>query len=262
VRPEFYFVFLDALLKGAGKPPRRGVARRRHKATSGVVTLSTQYGPDETWPQHQKPFWKEVLTEARSAGWTLEYIGSHRFGVVSCPGGEDGNRHTFKVDQTAVGGETKSLEARKRIRNCRHGSVADGSKVRVRQAECERLLDQAERLINRADAGLARAEAAQAALTELERIQAQLETADANLIAILREEWEWAERALDDSEDAPTPYAIAEDLDKAVAAVTEGERAAIVLKVRRPHLAAPLLGRARAAKLCIEGLRARLKATS
>jgi hypothetical protein len=62
-----------------------------------------RYGPDETWPTHQKPYWNKILAVACQAGWTLNYIDApHRFGVASCPAGE----HTFSVDKTASGGET------------------------------------------------------------------------------------------------------------------------------------------------------------
>lgn len=223
--------------------------------------MSVQYGPDETWPRHQRPFWNEALDEARSAGWTLKYVDApHKFGVVSCPGGEDGARHTFMVDKTATGGETKSREARKTVRNCQHGATASGSKVHARQAECQRLLDEAERLIDLADTRLTLAEAKQAAWAELERIETQLETAAANLAEILWEEQEQAWQAAMDFDDAPAPDAIAENLDDAIAAVAGSEKVATALKVRRPRLAQPFLDRAHAAKTRIDELTARLMA--
>jgi len=223
--------------------------------------VSAQYGPDETWPRHQKAFWNEALNEARSAGWTLKYVDApHRFGIVSCPGGEDGTRHTFLVDKTAVGGETKSREARKAVRNCQHAATASGSKVRTRQAECRRLLAEAERLIDLADTRLTLAEAKQAAWAELERIETQLETAAANLAEILRGEQDQAWQAAMDADDAPAPDAIAENLDDAMTVVVDSEKVATALKVRRPRLARPFLDRAHAARSRIEELRARLMA--
>jgi len=162
----------------------------------------------------------------------------------------------------ATGGETKSREARKTIRNCQHGATASGSKVRARQAECQRLLDEAERLINLADTRLTLAEARQAAWAELERIETQLETAAANLAEILREEQEQAWQAAMDFDDAPAPEAITENLDDAMAAVAGSEKVATALKVRRPRLAQPLLDRAHVAKTRIDELRARLTALS
>ena len=187
--------------------------------------MSTHYGPDERWPRHQKSWWNEVLAEAHAAGWTLNYIDApHKFGVVSCPSKDDGTRHSFMVDKTARGGETKSKEARKLVRGCRHGSTLVGSKVRARQEECERLLHEAERFISIADAGLTSAEARAAAWADLERLETQLETAAANLVAILREEQEEALQAVDDAEDAPEPDSIAAALDDAASADRKSTR--------------------------------------
>jgi len=164
------------------------------------------------------------------------------------------------VDKTAVGGETKSREARKAVRNCQHAATASGSKVRTRQAECRRLLAEAERLIDLADTRLTLAEAKQAAWAELERIETQLETAAANLAEILRGEQDQAWQAAMDADDAPAPDAIAENLDDAMTVVVDSEKVATALKVRRPRLARPFLDRAHAARSRIEELRARLMA--
>jgi hypothetical protein len=223
--------------------------------------VSAHYGPDESWPRHQKSWWNEALEEARAAGWTLNYIDApHKFGVVFCPSEDDGARHSFMVDKTARGGETKSKEARKLVRGCRHGSMLPGSKVRARQEECERLLQEAERLISVADTGLTLAEAQAAAWADLERLETQLETAAANLAAILREQQEEALQAIDDADEPPEPDAIAAALDDAASAVTESESAATALRVRKPKLAEPLLGRAEAARVRISDLRGRLGA--
>jgi hypothetical protein len=221
--------------------------------------MSKQYGPSDTWPRHQKPYWNEVLHEARAAHWTLNYIDApHRFGVVFCPGGSDGNQHSFKVDKTARGGETKSRQARKLIRICQHGPTTMGSMVQARKEECERLLGEAERLISVADAGLSLAEAQAAAWADLERIQTQLETAAANVAEILRHEQEEAWQAAFDADDAPAPGSISATLDDAMTAVTDSESVAARLEVSRPHLAKPLIGRAREARAHIAELRRRL----
>jgi multidrug resistance efflux pump len=223
--------------------------------------MSTQYGPDDSWPRHQKQWWNEALAEAHAVGWTLNYIDApHTFGVVSCPSEDDDTRHSFMVDKTARGGETKSKEARKLVRTCQHASTVTGSKVRVRQEECERLLHEAERLISIADAGLTSAEAQAAAWADLERIETQLETAEANLAEVLRRELEEALQAADDADDAPEPDTIAATLDDAATAVTRSESVATVLKMRKPKLAQPLLNRAQAARVRIADLRDRLGA--
>jgi hypothetical protein len=65
---------------------------------------AVKYGPDDTWPTHDKKHWHEPLAAARRAGWTLTYVNApHRFGVVNCPA----NEHSFVVDKTAKGSETK-----------------------------------------------------------------------------------------------------------------------------------------------------------
>jgi hypothetical protein len=223
--------------------------------------MSALFGPNDSWPRHQKPWWNEALAEARAVGWTLNYIDApHRFGIVSCPSRDEGTRHSFMVDKTARGGETKSKEARKLVRACQHASTETGSKVRVRQAECERLLHEAERLISIADAGLTLAEAQAAAWADLERLEAQLETAAANLAEVLRGELEEALQAADDADDAPEADMIAVTLDDAATAVTRSESVATALKVRKPKLAQPLLNRAQAVHVRIADLRERLGA--
>jgi len=164
------------------------------------------------------------------------------------------------VDKTARGGETKSKEARKLVRRCQHASAVAGSKIRLRQEECERLLHEAERLISIADAGLALAEAQTAAWAELERIETQLETAAANMVEILREEQAEAWQAAEDADEALEPDAISVTLDDAASAVTESESIATTLRVRKPKLAGPLLSRARAARDRISDLQGRLAA--
>jgi hypothetical protein len=229
--------------------------------SSGRGSMSTHYGSGDSWPRHQKPWWNEALAEAQVAGWTLDYVDApHTFGIVFCPSMDDGVRHSFMVDKTARGGETKSKEARKLVRRCQHASTVGGSKVRLRQQECERLLHEAERLISIADAGLALAEAQTAAWVELERLETQLETAAANLVEILHEEQAEAWQAAGDADEALEPDAIAATLDDAASVVTETEWIATALRVRKPKLAEPLLGRAQAARVRISDLRDRLEA--
>jgi hypothetical protein len=209
-----------------------------------------RFGPDDTWPSHQKPHWNKPLGEARRAGWTLTFIDApHRFGVVSCPGGE----HTFDVDQTATGGETKSKEATKKIRWCRHGTIQGGSKVRARQEECNNLLDVADELIAAAAEGLTMAESKQVTEVELDRLEHQLQTANLNI-----DEVDAALQAAMDADDAPAPEAISALIDDADAKVAQGEAVAKALRVGRPNLATPLLERAQAAHMRLDHLNSRL----
>ncbi len=215
---------------------------------------SRTYGPAQTWPTHQKPYWNKALGEARNAGWTLTYIDApHSFGSVSCPAGE----HTFSVDKTARGGETKAKEAIKKIRWCPDSTAEPGSKVRSRQRECERLLAVAEELITIAEDGLTAAVEKQAAQHELDRIELLLQTANSNLSEILAEQ-EAALLAALEVDYAPKPAGISATLEDAREKVQHGESVARTLSAGRPNLAAPLLHRARQAYARIDGLSAPL----
>jgi hypothetical protein len=222
--------------------------------------MARTYGPADTWPKHQFLFWNKALSVAQSAGWSLRYVDApHKFGNAYCPGGADGFPCSFMIDKTANGGETFSVEARKLIRNCRHGSAGPGSKVRPRQLECQRLLDQADRVIASVAEGLDAAEARQAAQAELDRLQLQIEAVEANLDDILQRDVDEALRAVYETDGAPTSDEISDTLAEAVAAVDSGESVATKLKRSRPHLAEPFLQRVLAARTLIAGLRARLE---
>ena len=216
-----------------------------------------RYGPEDTWPRHQKPFWNTALTQARQAGWTLVYLDApHHFGTVICPGGAC----TFEVDKTARGGEFHAKEAGKKIRNCLHGATQPGSKVRTRQEEATRLLDHAERLITNATEWLSQAEQRQIAQDDLDRLEDRLRTAELTIDDALREEQEAALQAALQAESAPKLDDISATLTDAKAAVHRGEAAAKALEARRPALAKALLDRARDARARITELRKRLKA--
>ncbi len=216
-----------------------------------------RYGPDDTWPSHQKPYWNKALAEARQAGWTLTFVDApHNFGVVSCPAGE----HTFGVDQTAVGGETKSKEAIKKIRWCQHGSGQSGSKVRARQLATAQLLDAADKIIGCVEQGLTIAEAKQDAQEDLDRLELQLRTATSNVEEVLLAEQEAALQAAIDVDQAPDPETLSAELDDATATIKRGESVAKALKVGRPTLARPLLDRAKEAHGRIGVLQDRLDA--
>jgi len=229
--------------------------RRRAEISgrTGLRVNATVYGPDETWPEHQKPFWNVALKQAREAGWTFT-TGGHWFGVVSCPAGE----HTFNVDKTARGGETKAKEVPKQLRSCQHGTPATlGSKVAARRAECERLLLRAEDLISAAARDLWRAEQRQAAFTEFDRLRIVLDTADATADEVLAAEQEQALERAADLEDAPGAADIARTLGDAD--VAAGEARDVAAKIRRQGIAVPLRTRAQAARSRVSELRERLE---
>jgi hypothetical protein len=214
----------------------------------------SEFGPDDTWPSHQKPYWKVALKQARTAGWTLRYLGSsHWFGVVVCPAGE----HTFGVDSTARGAETIAAEVPKLLRDCPHGAVRpDGSKVAQRRAESERLLRRAEELVDMAGADLGRAEAREAARAELDRLELLLDTAQLTVDeGLLIAQDEALDRAAE-LDDAPGPKVVMATLDEAQD--TTEAAVAIAVRIRRAPVAGPLLARAARVRQRIAGLRARL----
>lgn len=212
--------------------------------------MVARYGPDNTWPRHQKPYWKRVMAEARLAGWTLEYLDApHAFGTVSCPSGE----HTFMVDKTARGGESASVLARKLVRRCTHRPAADAA-TRARQEECARLLDEAGQLIASADTGLAMAETHQDAWDDLERLEIQLRTASETTAKVLRTELHAAWSSAIASDEAPSVSEIASTLDDATSAMARGKSEAASLKLTE------LVSRARGYLRQVDMLRRRLAA--
>jgi hypothetical protein len=117
---------------------------------AGLVGMTLRiYGPDEPWPTKKLPsHFRKQVEQAQTAGWSLHHHGAdHWWGTLVCPAGEnDPHVHTFKVDATARGSTFWAQEASKTVtKKCQHGAVVSGSKVKSRQAECERLLDGAER---------------------------------------------------------------------------------------------------------------------
>lgn len=234
----------------------------------------TLYGPDEVWPEHDKPFWQTALKKARASGWNLEYLGApHTYGFVKCPAGE----HTAKADCTAKAGESYAKDLEKAVRDCRHGTSAEaGSKVAERLESAETLLATAERLVARAENDLVLAEARIVAFLHLDRLALLLDTAAANLDAaaaladdaadggrpepgvresLEAEQEEALERAVA-LEAAPSPTDVATSLDRARDAADEA--ADVVTRIRRPGLAKPLQARTERVQIQIDRLRERL----
>jgi hypothetical protein len=214
----------------------------------------TVYGPGMTWPGHQKPHWRRALRQAREAGWTLKHLGApHRFGVVVCPAGE----HTFDVDSTARGAETKALAVPKLLRRCQHGGpTTTGSRVAERLERARRLLDRAEQLIGIAMEDLERVEAQHAALAELDRVELLLAAADKAVDEVLAAAQEEALERAAELEDAPGAGVIAQTLDRAEA--TADEAAVVVRQIRRSRPAGELKTQAETTKARIGVLRVRL----
>jgi hypothetical protein len=213
-----------------------------------------RYGSDDTWPSHDKKHWHDPLAEARRSGWILTYVNApHRFGVVSCPAGQ----HTFEVDKTAKGSETKAKEALKKIRWCEH--LPEGP-ARDQRDKSHELLGVAGQLAAEVEQGLVMAEAKQDAQEVLDRLEIQLTTAACNVEEVLPAEEEAALQAAIEVDDAPDPPVLAEKLNDATAAVTCGESVVKSVKTGHPGVAKPLLDRAGELRVRIGTLRSRLAA--
>jgi hypothetical protein len=215
---------------------------------------ATRYGPDDTWPEHQDKFWRESLSKARRAGWTLNYINApHRFGVVSCPAGE----HTFAVGKTPKGSETRSKEAEKKVIWCEHpppGPLQD------RRDQAGELLDVAEQITCEVAEGLDKAVRRLDAYKLVERLEIQLKTAAASVSDVLRAEQEAALEAAIEADDADSEPPVLEGrLDTASTSVARSESIAKPMKAGHPGIVRPLLQRARELRDRIGALRSRLE---
>ncbi|MGX7678282.1 hypothetical protein ACSMXN_05235 [Jatrophihabitans sp. DSM 45814] len=212
------------------------------------------FGADEAWPTESLPsHFRKPMQQAQAAGWSLHYQGAdHWYGTLVCPAGEsDPHVHTFKIDKTARGSGFFAAEASKKVtRNCRHGESGDGSKVKDRDAECAQLLDAAERLLDKVETGLDQAEAHQAAGRTLDQIEAQLDAADATVEQALSDVYE--------TQDAPSPDDLSDELDAAEASAVEANCTALRLSRGRPRLAKPHQERARLCRERVAALRSRL----
>lgn len=205
------------------------------------------------------------MEQAQAAGWTLHHHGAaHQFGILVCPAGEgDPHRHTFKIDATASGSTFWAMEASKTAtKKCRHGTVTSGSKVKDRQAECERLLSGAEKLLERVSDGLDQVQRYQQAVAVLAQLDMQLEAAEATVQEALAADQEQAQdealQATYDADGAPSVEDLDRDLDTAADAVTESNEVAGKLRRSREALARPLFERGSACLTRITELRVQL----
>ncbi|MGL5823913.1 MAG: hypothetical protein ACRCYU_03600 [Nocardioides sp.] len=214
------------------------------------------YGPDASWPRHQKAYWNTALDAARARGWTYEYLGAaHKSGVLVCPAGE----HTVTVDKTARGGECFAARATKIITSrCLHGTgdVSTG-KVKGRIEDADRLLTSAESLIAAARTDLDSIEARAAGderLKEVDDLRLRLDSADLTLAELESLEEAALEEAL---VEAPTPAAVEGLLAEASDNVATASRT--LGKVRKHASLRGLSKRMAVARTEIDRLRARLK---
>ncbi|WP_151775065.1 hypothetical protein [Streptomyces abyssomicinicus] len=108
--------------------------------------MSRWYQPHEQWPKHSKPWWRETIQEARSAGWRLKRLDGHTWGHLVCDPSLD-EPCKIPIFSTGAAGESAARNKRLLIKRCRHGVAAGATQTLARAAA---LLDQAERLLQAA----------------------------------------------------------------------------------------------------------------
>lgn len=114
----------------------------RRVAEEGAA-VSHWYQPHEQWPKHPKPWWRETLTLARSAGWHLQKIDGHTWGRIVCDPSAD-EPCKVPVFSSGVGGESAALTARKTVGRCDHVTASGVDQLLFRAVQ---LLDRAEALL-------------------------------------------------------------------------------------------------------------------
>ncbi|MET8816818.1 hypothetical protein [Streptomyces rochei] len=109
--------------------------------------MSRWYQPHEEWPKHSKPWWRETLEHARSAGWHLKRLEGHSWGRIVCdPDLEKPCK--ILIFSTGTNGESAARDARKTVARCDHHAEAGGERNLLTAAA---LVEHAERLLDAAD---------------------------------------------------------------------------------------------------------------
>lgn len=123
------------------------------------------YGPDEHWPAHPKPWWKDALAAARAARWYLQTFSDHGWGKVVCSRTID--RPCAKVIfSTGRSGESHAKDLARLVIRCKHPKDDKLSALGQRLTDAGRLLGGAAQLLGAAESLLA-ADADAAAVEDL-----------------------------------------------------------------------------------------------
>lgn len=78
------------------------------------------YYPEERWPRHPRPWFRDALDYARERGWLFKKLSNHSFGGVYCRHPDDGDHCRFRVDSTGRSGENAARDLRRLIDGCTH----------------------------------------------------------------------------------------------------------------------------------------------
>ncbi len=113
--------------------------------------MADWYGPEDAWPRHPEPWWRDALKAAQKAGWWLEYsVGKsrHTWGKLRCTRTDnaDVNPCTARVDSSGKGAENVANDIPKRITRCPHRE-ADPTTPDARMARARERLQDAEVLL-------------------------------------------------------------------------------------------------------------------
>lgn len=111
------------------------------------TAVSQWYQPHQEWPRHPKPWWRDTLEHARSAGWHLKTIDGHSWGRIVCDPEAD-QPCRIMVFSTGTAAESVARDACKTIDRCGHIAVRASGQVLARATV---LLDQADCLIKAAE---------------------------------------------------------------------------------------------------------------
>ncbi len=107
------------------------------------------YGPDESWPQHDLPWWADALEVARGAGWHLITFSGHTWGKVVCSREVD-DPHQKVIFSTGRASENVARDLPKLVRRCKHPRKGDSDRL----AQAGQLLDGAALLLDAAESRL------------------------------------------------------------------------------------------------------------
>ena len=108
------------------------------------VGLVKVYGPTDAWPNHPKPWFRDVYKLARGYGWSLKPNTAHQGSArLHCPDG----LCEFLVFATGRSSEAAAKQARRLVERCSHRAGLGDSLI-----QATGLLDSAERLLGALDA--------------------------------------------------------------------------------------------------------------
>jgi hypothetical protein len=138
------------------------------------------YEPDEQWPAHPKPWWREPLGNARAAGWHLQVFSGHAWGKVVCSRTME-NPCTKAIFSTGRSGEAHAKDLMRLLQRCPHLGQGQRQTFTERVRKTDDLIDGAEMLLNAAEWCLAAESDTAAANDLLERAQDNVAAAERSL---------------------------------------------------------------------------------